>query len=172
MDSETEATKILTMDFSLKAPAYSDDVGIDIRSAARHVIKPGQFARVFSNTCMAMDRGKWGLVIPRSGANSSGVLVVLPGVIDPGYRGPLGAFVHNVYRPTVIDWIKYGAARIFKGKEASLEGTIVIDKGSSVAQLVIMHSATPYSILYVNKLPESHRGLNGFNSSGNGHESI
>lgn len=124
-------------------PAYPGDVGYDLAVSERICFQPGEFMRVPTRVeGMAIPPGHWGLIIARSSINNAGDFLVLPGVIDAGWRGALFVFVHNL------------------GKRHA-----VIDAGTRIAQLVLV-PASVVPILPVTALPPSRRGTSGFGSSG------
>lgn len=124
--------------------AYDDDAGLDLTVAESVVIQPGQFMDVPTQVAVQLEPQQWGLIVGRSSAFRSKSLLVLPGVIDAGYRGELFSAVYNTNGQPVR-----------------------VERGERVAQLIVMNNATRYvtPIEYDSLLP-SPRGTRGFGSSG------
>lgn len=124
--------------------AHEDDAGLDMYVSERVVIKPGEFVDVPSGICVQLPRGTWGLIQGRSSTLRKRSLLVNPGVIDVGYRGPLFSGVWNLGRETQI-----------------------LEVGERVAQLIVIANITEMvRVREVDELDESERGANGFGSSG------
>lgn len=126
----------------VEAPAIEGDSGYDLRVQFGTLISPYSYKRVALNGRVAIPEGFWGLVIARSSTNANGHLLVLPGVIDFGYRGPLFAFVHNLSG----DHVRIAA-------------------GDRICQLVLVPMAV-FPVQRVNELPVSVRGEAGMGSTG------
>lgn len=133
-------------------PKLSGDVGYDLvcseevklgSKTAEALLDPEapSFASIPTGVHVEFPPGIWGMILPRSSSNTSGLLV-LPGVIDNGYRGELFALVHNL-----TPKIRYVA------------------KGTRIAQLVLFPSLV-FPLERVEVLTESERGHNGFGSTG------
>ena len=124
---------------------HPGDAGLDLRAAEGVTVKPGERAMVPTGVAVAIPDGHAGLVLPRSGlASKKGLtLANAPGLIDAGYRGEVVCAVVNL----------------------DLHEAVEISAGDRIAQLVIV--ALPgVSPLLVEELPESHRGADGFGSTG------
>lgn len=154
-------TVVKTVTPALQPPAMEGDVGMDLPATESCTILPGQFAKVWTEVKVELPTGVWGLVAARSNANFGGKLIVLPGVIDTGYRGVLGVAVHNVYRPT--PW-----KRLTNWLGLTQFGAVHVAVGQSIGQLVLIPSMAPYTVQLVEHLNGSSRGSNGFGSTGNG----
>jgi len=121
--------------------AHDDDAGADlfaldavtIRSSQRRVIATGVHVQPPASWCFS--------VRPKSGLSKRG-LVVVPGLIDPGYRGEIGVMVEN----------------------HSTE-TLTIKAGDKVAQLVL-ERATQARFELASDLDASARGAGGWGSTG------
>jgi len=112
------------------------------QQVSRFVRRDGSsFVRVPTGTSVEMPTGIYGIVLPRSSSNNRGMLV-LTGVIDNGYRGPLFAMVHNL-----------------------TDREIVVKKGDRIAQLVLF-PVRVYKTDKVTEFQETTRGHNGFGSTG------
>ena len=126
----------------MRPPAMNGDVGYDIPVAESRYLPPNSFHRVLLAARVAIPDGYWGLLTARSSTNYQGQLLVLPGVVDCGYRGPLYAFVHNLS-----------------------ELGVDIEAGSRICQLVLIPRAV-LPMRGVQRLPDSERGENGMGSTG------
>ena len=120
---------------------YSGDCGHDLFVAAHTVIPPGEFRDVSTNVRCELPYGTWGLIIGRSSTFRKRRLLVIPGIIDNGYRGELFTAVFNM-----------------NGSDA------VLDAGDRLAQLIIMPLVTPR--IEVGEVNDSDRGDKGFGSTG------
>lgn len=127
---------------NLEQPAYEGDVGYNLHTAYDQMVPAGSFAQIKTGIKVHIPDGYWGLIIARSSANLTGRIIVLPGVVDAGYRGELTAMCHNV----------------------SDEDQQVL-KGVAVAQLVLVPAAV-FPVEYRLLLDPSARGDNGYGSSG------
>lgn len=124
--------------------AHQDDAGLDMYVSERVVIRPGEFVDVPSGIAVQLPRGTWGLIQGRSSTLRKRSLLVNPGVIDVGYRGPLFSGVWNLGRETQI-----------------------LEIGERVAQLIVIANITEMvKVSEVDELEEHERGSNGFGSSG------
>ncbi len=127
----------------LRPPALPGDVGYNLRSVGAVLLLPGGFARVPTGVRVQIPEGYFGLIVPRSGTNLSGDLLVLTGVIDNGYRGELYALVHNLNHSKAVG----------------------ISEGAAVCQLVLLPCCV-FPIEAVLELSDTDRGANGFGSTG------
>jgi dUTP diphosphatase len=124
--------------------AYGGDAGLDLVACDRVELAPGERALVGTGLAVAIPEGYAGFVQPRSGlAAKSGITIVnTPGLVDSGYRGELKVVLLNTDR----------------------EEPFVVEPGMRIAQLVVL-PVPPVSLLEVDELPESERGVRGFGSS-------
>lgn len=124
--------------------AHHDDAGLDMYVSERVVIKPGEFVDVPSGIAVELPVGTWGLIQGRSSTLRKRGILVNPGVIDVGYRGPLFSGCWNLGRETQI-----------------------LEVGERVAQLIIIANVTEMvKVVEADELSEHERGSNGFGSSG------
>jgi dUTP pyrophosphatase len=125
--------------------AHSGDAGLDLRSAVDVVVGPGERAMVPTGLSVAIPEGHAGLVLPRSGLASKHGLTMAnaPGLIDAGYRGEIICAVVNLDRDQAVQ----------------------IRRGDRIAQLVVV-AVPDLSPSFVDDLPPSGRGENGFGSTG------
>lgn len=145
---------------TLPTRAHEGDAGLDIYSPVDVLLSPcdtgtavnsgsdiySKPITIDSGIAIELKPGEVGLILPRSGSNKKG-LHVYTGVIDSGYRGPLGIVVQNM------------------NPDASFR----ILKGDRIAQLVILPVKSPKPVqvpaLSVSVRPGS-RGTDGFGSTG------
>lgn len=129
------------------APVYAHpgDAGADLRAAEAVDLAPGQRATVGTGVAIALPEGYAAFVMPRSGlAARNGITVVnAPGTVDAGYRGEIRVTLLNT-----------DAAEPFS-----------IRPGDRIAQLVIQ-PVVRAQFIAVESLPGSHRGAQGFGSTG------
>lgn len=124
--------------------AHKDDAGIDLKTPI--CIRVPAHNRVFVDTGVHIEipHGYAGFVVSKSGLNKN-IGINVDGLIDEGYRGSIGATIHN------------------HGDEP-----YTFLRGEKIAQLVI----TPINhveLEYVDSIDEfydSERGSNGFGSTG------
>ena len=137
--------KRLDEDVELPSYAYEGDAGLDLRSAEDVVLKPFERRLVSTGLAIAIPDGYAGFVQPRSGlALREGLSMAnTPGLIDAHYRGELKVCAINL----------------------DPEREIHITKGERIAQLVIQ-KVPRVSLLEVDSLDETDRGVGGFGSSG------
>lgn len=128
----------------LPSRAYSGDAGFDLYTQEETLVPAGQFVDVPVGCAVQFPDDVWGLIIGRSSTVRKLDLMVVPGVIDTGYRGPL-----------------------FAGTRSLRDDDYIVKKGERIAQLIPfpnlaqgMH-ATPVDVL-----ASSDRGEAGFGSSG------
>lgn len=129
----------------LPSYAYEGDAGLDLRSAEDVVLKPFERRLVSTGLAIAIPDGYAGFVQPRSGlALREGLSMAnTPGLIDAHYRGELKVCAINL----------------------DPERDIHITKGERIAQLVIQ-KVPHVSLMEVDSLDKTDRGVGGFGSSG------
>ena len=131
-------------DAQLPTQAYPDDAGFDLYTVGQHLIEPGEFVDVPCGCSVQLPDGMWGLLVGRSSTLRKHELMVNPGIIDTGYRGPLYAGVRNL-GPEVFE----------------------VKHGMRLAQLIpLPNLAAGLVPTPVQRLDESARGQSGFGSSG------
>jgi dUTP pyrophosphatase len=149
MSGSTDRVNVLVtmIDPDLPVPAYEHpgDAGLDLRSRESLRLGPGQRAMVPTGVTLALPPGYVALVCPRSGlAARHGIgLVNAPGVIDAGYRGEIAVVIINHDPATDYE----------------------IQRGDRIAQLLVQPVSTA-ALVPVERLPGSHRGSDGFGSTG------
>jgi dUTP pyrophosphatase len=131
----------------LPTQAYAGDAGLDLAACDLLELGPGQRGVVGTGLAVAIPEGHAGLVLPRSGlAARHGVTIVnAPGLIDAGYRGEVRIALLNTDR----------------------EQPFTVEPGMRIAQLVVV-DVPAVSVVEVEELSESERGIGGFGSSGVG----
>lgn len=130
--------------------AYPDDAGIDLAAVGSHRIAYGESINIATGLAFAIPEGYWGLIQGRSSTWHRRRLMVMPAVIDAGWRGELFVAIH---RPNVP-----GIDGMYKEYEQ-------IEPGERLGQLIIL-PAFAATLAYTDTLPPHRRGLNGFGSSG------
>ena len=138
---------VKVLDPLLPLPGYArvGDAGLDLLAADDVTIQPGERAAVPTGIAVAVPEGYAGFVHARSGrALHEGLaLPNAPGLIDSGYRGEIKVIVVNLDRSQPIH----------------------VKRGEKFAQLVVQ-AVESVVLEAVQELPESHRGVGGFGSSG------
>jgi dUTP pyrophosphatase len=131
-------------DATIPTYATDGDAGLDLSALEPTVVGPGERKLVKTGIAIAIPAGHVGLVHPRSGlAFKHGVTVLnAPGTIDSGYRGDIGVILYNA-----------GAT------------SFQVYAGDRIAQLVVQEFVTA-SLVEVDELPSSDRGVGGFGSTG------
>lgn len=129
--------------------AHRTDAGFDLHTSREVTIKPGEFADVHTDLQVAMPPNLWGRIVGRSSTFRRRKLLVLEGVIDAGYRGPIYTGVTNLS-----------------------DEPVTIAEGERVAQFIPhVNVAARITLNEVGRddfeaLPHDGRGANGFGSSG------
>ena len=119
-----------------------EDCGYDLIVLDSVIIGPDTFFDVDCGISLELPPGYWGFITGRSSTFRQKGLLVLPGVIDNGYRGPIFVGIFNT------------------NKRA-----IEIVKGERLAQLILIPMAT-FPVEVVGELSKSRRGDKGFGSTG------
>lgn len=133
----------------LPTRANDGDAGFDLYVSEDVRIPPGEFVDVPCGVRVAMPPGVWGRITGRSSTWRKRKLLVVEGVIDTGYRGPLYAGVTNMS-----------------------DDVRLIVQGERIAQLVLhdnvaaQHHAVQIDRGLFDRLPGDGRGEAGFGSSG------
>lgn len=128
----------------LPSRAHASDAGLDLYCSQDVTVAPGEFADVPTSIAVEIPDSHFGLVVGRSSTIRDRRLMVVQGVIDPGYRGELFAAVWNM------------------GDDCAR-----IERGARLAQLLILPNETQSFVPnWWAGLSESMRGSKGFGSSG------
>ena len=134
--------KRLHAEAKLPTRGSSDAAGLDIYAAARVVLAPGARAAVSTGLSVAIPKGFYGRIAPRSGLAVRHGIDTLSGVIDSDYRGEILCVLIN------------------HGDEP-----FEIETGARIAQLIIESIAMPEPT-WADDLDETGRGAGGFGSTG------
>lgn len=140
----TDVEVLLTGDH-LPVYAHPGDAGADLVASETVELAPGERVTVGTGTAIALPDGYVAFVVPRSGlAARHGITIVnTPGTVDAGYRGELRVILLNTDRSTPY----------------------TVTAGDRIAQLVVM-PVSRARFVPVDRLPGSHRGEDGFGSTG------
>jgi dUTP pyrophosphatase len=139
--------KIRRIHEDAQLPQYAhgpeEDAGMDLRSVARVVLKPGEPYAVPTGLVIEVPAGYEAQIRPRSGLALKHAITVpnSPGTIDPGYRGEVKVILLNLGR-----------------------SDYEIHSGDRIAQMVIAHYEAVEFL--ETDVAESRRGDGGFGSSG------
>lgn len=118
------------------------DAGYDLSAVNIHGIAPGERQLIDTGVAVAVPHGYVGLLRERSGCAVKQGLQVMAGVIDSNYRGPVKALVLN-----------------------NSDRTQWVNEGDRIAQMVVV-PCLHIPMGWVDELPETERGEQGFGSSG------
>lgn len=121
--------------------AHEGDAGYDLYAYEGAAIPPHESALIETGVCIAVPKGTYGRIAPRSGLSTKGVMVNA-GVVDQGYRGVVKVLLHNM-----------------RGEPYEVK------KGDRIAQVILELIATP-PLRVVERLDDTSRGASGFGSSG------
>lgn len=136
--------KRLHAEAKLPTRGSAEAAGLDIYAAEPVTLAPGKRAVVRTGVSVAIPRGFYGRVAPRSGLAVRHGIDTLSGVIDSDYRGEILCVLVN------------------HGDEP-----FEIEPGARIAQLIIESIALPEPE-WADKLDETVRGAGGFGSTGSG----
>lgn len=128
---------------NLQTPKKQGDVGYDLVTLRSVEVPPHSQVAVDIETGVRVKvpTGTWGLVVNRSSTPRKRGLIVMPGVIDEGYTGPLYACIFN-----------------------TTDRSIKVEQGERLAQLILIPSVIR-PIKCVEEMPETERGQTGFGST-------
>lgn len=126
--------------------AISGDVGYDlevcVQDEEKIEIPSAGFVDIPVGLSVKIPDDAWGMITGRSSTFARRQLLVMQGIIDAGYIGPLYIFVYNF------------------GHESC-----PVYNGDRLAQLILIPKYET-KVKYVDNLPETIRGENGFGSTG------
>lgn len=129
---------------SLPSRAYGGDAGFDMYTIEETLIPAGEFVDVPVGISVQFPERVWGMIVGRSSTVRKLDLLVTPGVIDTGYRGPL-----------------------FAGVRSLRDDDYLVKKGERLAQILpFPNVAMSLHAVPVDVLSPSDRGEAGFGSSG------
>lgn len=83
-------------DARMPSRAFTMDAGFDLYASREALIAPGRFVDVHTDIRIAIPPTMWGRIVGRSSTFRKRRLLVLEGVIDAGYRGPIFTGVTNL----------------------------------------------------------------------------
>jgi len=120
-----------------------EDAGFDLPTKEDFTIKPGELKVVPTGIYLDIPSGLYGQILGRSGLAAKGI-VILGGVIDPGYRGEVKVVMYNA-----------GQEELF------------FEAGDRIAQIVFIkiYNAPVVLVSSKNRLSHSVRGTGGFGST-------
>lgn len=123
---------------------HADDAGLDLFVTENTTIDYREFGDVPAGVRVELPPGTWGLIVGRSSTMRKRGLLVVPGVIDVGWRGDLFVGAVNVSGHPVT-----------------------VSRGERIGQLVLMPNLTErHRPTLVDGLSEHPRGESGFGSTG------
>lgn len=124
--------------------AHDGDAGYDLYVSETTHVPPHSFRDVPSGVYVELPSDCWGLLTGRSSTIRNRGLLVIQGVIDPGYRGEMFSAVWNL-----------------------TDDFVTLDEGDRIAQLIVIPNETARTRLcQVDVLSDTPRGTSGFGSSG------
>ena len=127
--------------------AYANDAGYDLYAREDFVLLPGHGKVVDIGISIAIPEGYYGRIASRSSVASKNGCIILGGVVDQGYSGPLKVILHSLA----------GLSRT--GQH--------FKRGSKIAQLIIEKHLTGELFTEMkDDVKTNGRGNNGFGSSG------
>lgn len=131
------------------APAIAGDAGLDLVYVGKDkMIFAGESMNLYCGISVKIPDDCVGIITARSSTFTKRGLLVIQGVIDSGYTGPLYVIV---YRP-------------HRGEFDNQQGGTPICRGDKLGQLLVLKCNSCFSV--VEQLPETERGSNGFGSTG------
>ena len=140
----TVSVKKLDVDAHIPTKAHKDDAGWDLYSNQNAIIYPGEKAIIKTGIALAIPRGYYGRIAPRSGLAVKNGINVLAGVVDAGYRNEIGVVLINHHT----------------------DNQFAIAKGDRIAQ-IIFERVDPFELEEILEFfDNTHRGMGGFGSSG------
>lgn len=144
MEAEIESLEFQRLDPRAVLPTRGSEAaaGLDLYSIEAVRLAPGQRVVARTGLAVAIPKGFYGRVAPRSGLATKNGLDVLAGVIDADYRGEIGCLIYNA------------------GSEP-----IDLPAQSKICQLIIEKIITPRAV-WTDGLSETERGTGGFGSTG------
>lgn len=144
MEAEVETLEFQRLDPQAVLPTRGSSAaaGLDLYSIEAVRLEPGQRVVARTGLAVAIPKGFYGRVAPRSGLATKNGLDVLAGVIDADYRGEIGCLIYNA------------------GSEP-----IELPALSKICQLIIEKIITPRAV-WTEELGDTERGAGGFGSTG------
>ena len=138
------SVKKIDVDAHIPTKAHKDDAGWDLYSNQNAIVYPGEKTVIKTGIALAIPRGYYGRIAPRSGLAVKNGINVLAGVVDAGYRNEIGVVLINHH----------------------MDNQFAIAKGDRIAQ-IIFERVDPFKLEEVLEFfDNTHRGMGGFGSSG------
>lgn len=124
---------------------YAKQTAITVLGNGIIQVNKGRRALIMSGIRTAIDNGYYGRIAPRSGLALKNGIVILAGVIDSDYRGPVGVAILN-----------------------TSDEDFIISDGDRIAQLIIerIYTGTFEEVASVADILPTLRGEGGFGSTG------
>lgn len=124
---------------------YGGDAGLDLEVSQYQLVMPGATVRLPHNIAVELPTGAFGMIVPRSSTLPNKGLLVMTGIIDPGFRGEVQTVVYN---PT--------------------KRAVAVNSDERLSQLLVLPllSVTVEEVTDPESLSKSDRGEAGFGSSG------
>ena len=139
--------RLLRPEARLPSRAYEHDAAYDVYAAEEALLEPMCRAVVGTGIALGLPPDLAALTLPRSGLSARhGITIVnAPGLIDPGYRGEVRIVLLNTDR----------------------QEPFTVQVGDRIAQLLFT-PVTAVGLSAAETLEDTHRGGQGFGSSGRG----
>lgn len=134
--------KKLSKEAVMPTKAHPTDAGFDLYSSVTVTIPSGERMLIPTEVAMEIPKGYFGAVVGRSGNTIKRGLLVMTGIIDAGYRGPIGIMAYNLSNED-----------------------ITIRQGEKASQIVII-PILGCKMIESDELSQSDRGENGYGSTG------
>ena len=136
--------------------AMEGDAGYDLYNASPSTITiaPGCSAQVPAGISIKIPDGYCGLIVARSSTFFRRKLLVVHGLIDSGYVGPLFTFV---YHPAMDQMPEMERK----------DRLVLIEPWERLSQLILMKVPVVEVLTCLGDLPTTSRGQQGFGSTGN-----
>lgn len=128
--------------FAVPARQHPGDAGFDLAVCRYAQVAPDQNAHLCTNIAVAIPRGYFGMVVPRSSTLWHRGLHVSTGIIDSEYRGEVMILVRNV-----------------------IDRAVSIQAGDRVAQMLVL-PLWKGEFVQASELKDGARGAAGFGSTG------
>lgn len=153
----TDVLRVKRLTDTATIPTYGSNgaAGLDLYAdlAGRETvlgIEPGERMLIKTGISIAIPRGHYARIAPRSGLAFKNGIDVLAGVVDEDYRGEVGVILYNTTQ---------------KDRSGAYQQPFAINHGDRIAQLII-EKYTPCLPVEVDSLDDTSRGVAGFGSTG------
>jgi dUTP pyrophosphatase len=134
--------KKLTPDATIPTKSHPGDLGFDLYASADASLRPDEVTVVPCGISIQFPYMFGAVIKDRSSMALKGI-ITCGGVIDNGYRGPIGVMMRTIMRHNVF-----------------------IEKGQKIAQLILVRASDFEKIEEVDELDVTVRGSHGFGSTG------